>query len=549
MNQSLLISKPHVLVSRILFVSRVGSRWPLSVSPYCKHGLETKNFTAVTGQAGSLVNNRSLLLPVVETRRYFFRRQEFGHRKKEDPSIQSWPHIVLELIVVAFFFIGFIDYQSMWREYAPEEAVETLDYVDKRTRKWWREALRVDAASPPVDTKSPVAIEESEPAEKEVVMVRNKIGFRERKIIEYENRIRSYSTPDKIFRYFATIKIVSESDDVNEVLMTPHDFLRALTPGLKQPDGLGLDQFKKIELVSKDEQMKLEKELNKDSVFYRLSDFGLINFSDFLFLLTVLSVSRRHFEIAFRMFDLNGDGNVDYKEFEKVQNAILQQTSIGQKLGHSLRSYSGFSSGLSKYFFGEDLKQKLTIEKFLDFQSKLQTEMLTLEFNGKYPVEGSITEVAFAELLIAYGGFSETKKQRMVKRVKRRFKKAEEGSEEESLARGIPQTEYMQFFHFLQNIADVDIALTFFNMAGAGIDKDTLRHAASTVAHVDLSDHLIDVIFTLFDENQDGSLSNREFVSVMKERLRRGLSRPKDTGFMKLVSAFVNAAKIDGIFL
>jgi len=33
------------------------------------------------------------------------------------------------------------------------------------------------------------------------------------------------------------------------------------------------------------------------------------------------------------MFDLNGDGNVDYEEFEKVQNAILEQTSIGQKLG------------------------------------------------------------------------------------------------------------------------------------------------------------------------------------------------------------------------
>ena len=28
---------------------------------------------------------------------------------------------------------------------------------------------------------------------------------------------------------------------------------------------------------------------------------------------------RRQFEIAFRMFDLNGDGDVDAEEFEKVQ--------------------------------------------------------------------------------------------------------------------------------------------------------------------------------------------------------------------------------------
>ena len=52
-------------------------------------------------------------------------------------------------------------------------------------------------------------------------------------------------------------------------------------------------------------------------------------------------VSRRHFEIAFRMFDLNGDGDVEYDEFEKVQNAILSQTSIGKKLGTSRSGYKG----------------------------------------------------------------------------------------------------------------------------------------------------------------------------------------------------------------
>ena len=37
-----------------------------------------------------------------------------------------------------------------------------------------------------------------------------KVGFKDRKIIEYENRIRSYSTPDKIFRYFATYRMVDQ---------------------------------------------------------------------------------------------------------------------------------------------------------------------------------------------------------------------------------------------------------------------------------------------------------------------------------------------------
>jgi len=55
-------------------------------------------------------------------------------------------------------------------------------------------------------------------------------------IIEYENRIRAYSTPDKIFRYFATVKITDLEG--TEIYMTPDDFLRAITPDMQQPDGM-----------------------------------------------------------------------------------------------------------------------------------------------------------------------------------------------------------------------------------------------------------------------------------------------------------------------
>ena len=55
-------------------------------------------------------------------------------------------------------------------------------------------------------------------------------------IIEYENRIRQYSTPDKVFRYFASLKVVHIGED-NEVFMTPEDFVRSLTPGKVQPPG------------------------------------------------------------------------------------------------------------------------------------------------------------------------------------------------------------------------------------------------------------------------------------------------------------------------
>ncbi|XP_050421755.1 calcium uptake protein 1 homolog, mitochondrial [Adelges cooleyi] len=401
---------------------------------------------------------------------------------------------------------------------------------------------------PPVDADSNVESPENpiedddildEAVDKKKKKPKVKIGFRDRKIIEYENRIRHFSTPDKVFRYFATLQathVHSNGQESHEVYMTPDDFLRSMTPGIKQPDGLGLDQYKKFD--PKNPHMKLQLALNEDSIFYKLGSSGLITFSDYIFLLTVLSTSRRHFEIAFRMFDLNGDGDVDCEEFQKVATLIRHQTSIGTRHrdhANTGNTFKGVNSALTTYFFSHSLEEKLTIEKFLEFQQQLQNEILDLEFQRKGPSnDGTITEVEFTDLLLAYAGYPPKKKSRLIKRVKKAFK---------DNAKGISKEDYIKFFHFLNNINDVDTALTFYHIAGASIDQGTLKHVAKTVAHVDLEDHVINVIFTIFDENLDGQLSNREFVAVMKNRLLRGLEKPKDTGFVKFIESVGKCAK------
>ncbi|CAG7717204.1 unnamed protein product [Allacma fusca] len=408
----------------------------------------------------------------------------------------------------------------------------------------WNSSLLFNSYLPVVEAKSAQTKNEKELVEEDGVVAEenekkskgSKVGFRDRKIIEYENRIRQYSTPEKTFRYFATLQVIHPSGE-NEIFMTPDDFLRSITPGIKQPDGLGLDQYKRYDPKLAG---KLELELDPDSIFYKLGSAGLISFSDYIFLLTVLSTSRRHFEIAFRMFDLNGDGDVDNEEFEKVTALIRQRVSIGSRhRDHAVtgNTFKGMNSALSCYFFGSGRKEKLTIEKFLEFQQHLQTEILNLEFRRKIPNENNrISESDFAELLLAYAGYPPKRKARMLKRVKRKCKDPEYST-------GISLNDYLQFFHLLSSINDVDVALTFYHIAGAAIDQTTLKHVARTVAHVELSDHVIDVVFTLFDENQDGQLSNREFVAVMKNRIMRGLEKPKDTGFFKLLRSLGRCAK------
>ncbi len=40
---------------------------------------------------------------------------------------------------------------------------------------------------------------------------KKRISFHDQKVMAYEDRIRAYSTPDKIFRYFATLKVIGET--------------------------------------------------------------------------------------------------------------------------------------------------------------------------------------------------------------------------------------------------------------------------------------------------------------------------------------------------
>lgn len=82
--------------------------------------------------------------------------------------------------------------------------------------------------------------------------------------------------------------------------------------------------------------------------------------------------------------------------------------------------FQGVNSALTTYFFGPNMDEKLTIEKFLSFQHQLQREILSLEFRRKNPDEnGNIAEEDFADLLLAFAGYTAKKKLKKIKRVKK----------------------------------------------------------------------------------------------------------------------------------
>jgi len=164
------------------------------------------------------------------------------------------------------------------------------------------------------------------------------------------------------------------------------------------------------------------------------------------------------------------------------------------------------------------------------FMDGLKEDVFRMEFNKYLPDDGKIAEHDFAHLLLLHATLSDQAKKKFIRRVKKVYN--------DETGQGISFEQFMTFNNFLDHLDDVEILVSVYFAAGMKFNKASLMQVAHVVADVDLDPHIVDVVFTIFDDNGDELLSNREFISVLKERAHRGLEKPADTGFMRLITAF-----------
>uniref|UniRef100_A0A0M3IDY0 EF-hand domain-containing protein n=1 Tax=Ascaris lumbricoides TaxID=6252 RepID=A0A0M3IDY0_ASCLU len=219
---------------------------------------------------------------------------------------------------------------------------------------------------------------------------------------------------------------------------------------------------------------------------------------------------------------------------EQKQRKLLKRVKKRYGPNSPERTVGLFSSIFTLHF--EDLYEIENCVKFLSLMSQahLHRDILKIECERRdveSPPKGVISEISFADLLLMYSCLGEQKQRKLLKRVKKRYGP---NSPERT---GITLKEVFAFFCFLYYIDDVDLALHFYHLAGVSIDGDALKMVAKRVTGSEISDHVVDVVITLFDDNKDGQLSNKEFVSIMKKRMKRGLERPRDTGLLRLFEA------------
>jgi len=338
-------------------------------------------------------------------------------------------------------------------------------------------------------------------------------------VMAHENRVRMFSPRDKIFNYFASFQHMSKTGKKN-MMMTPLDFYASITPDCSISFGVGAGVHVDVTDTDVDSgDYYWGKSTIKDSVMNKIGEQGLLSYSDYCFLLTVLSTPRRYISTTFNLFDVTGDGTVEAKEFAYVSTKMaLKAGGFGSYTSVDQEEILASSSGLLNYLFGKDRKGKITSADFTKLQTDLLEEIIQLEFN-EYDKAGSgrISERDLCHFLLKNSKIPPKKQAQMLKRVEKMWP---------SKARGISLPSFRNFFYLLASAAELERALFFLDVENIGVDLEEFRKVSSWVSGQELSDHVAKVIFILLDDSTKGRLFKEETVHVLFDwRSSRGFDK------------------------
>ncbi|KAM1573849.1 hypothetical protein ACFX1S_043963 [Malus domestica] len=323
-------------------------------------------------------------------------------------------------------------------------------------------------------------------------------AYRRKIFFNYEKRIRLRSPPEKVFEYFA-----SSSTPDGELLMRPGDLMRAIV--LVFPPS--------------------ESNLLRDGYLRGERILVICIF----FFVTLLSIPESSFSVAFKMFDLDDSRQIDKEEFKKVMALMRACNRQGAYHRDGLRTGlkvngSVEDGGLVEYFFGNDGKDSLEIDKFVKFLRDLQDEMVRLEFSHyDYKLRGTILAKDFALSMVASVDMNH---------LSNLLDRVEELSNKPHL-RDVRITfeEFKNLAELRKKLQPFSLALFSNGKANGMLTREDFQCAAAHVCGVSLTDNVVEIVFQLFDFNQDGNLSLDEFVRVLQ---RRGMdvAQEVETGIM-----------------
>ncbi|XP_026158782.1 calcium uptake protein 3, mitochondrial isoform X3 [Mastacembelus armatus] len=331
------------------------------------------------------------------------------------------------------------------------------------------------------------------------------------------------SSHEHRFRMFSSVEYEGQ------LYMTPQNFIESVTmsePRNKRP----------WRSLTKQELEKILSDTppvwrGSSKLFRNLRERGIISYTEYLFLLCILTKPHAGFKIAFNMFDADGNQMVDKREFLVLQEIFRKKNEKKGRKGDAEKSAQlradesiTIDTTLLVHFFGKKGKAELTFDDFYRFMDNLQTEVLEIEFLTYSKGMTTISEEDFAKILLRFTN---------VDNISAYLDNVRQCIPDE---KGITFDEFRSFFQFLNNLEDFAIAMQMYNFAsrsigqgrkcvvgpGAANTEDEFARAVYVATGLKLTRHLVNTIFKIFDVDHDDQLSYKEFIGIMKDRLHRG---------------------------
>ncbi|KAG7516992.1 calcium uptake protein 2, mitochondrial [Solea senegalensis] len=258
-----------------------------------------------------------------------------------------------------------------------------------------------------------------------------------------------------------------------------------------------------------------------NDLFRSLGDNGLISYTEYLFLLTILIKPHTGFRIAFKMLDVDGNEHVDKKEFLKLKKVIRKSKARAHKdsTEKPAEEGDGVNTTLQAYFFGKKGENKLQYKEFHRFMVDLQAEVQEMEFLQFSKGMDTMRREDFAEWLLHYTNEEDNDVywENMRKRI--------------PAGQSITFDEFKAFCLFTNNLEDFAFSMKMVSEANRPVGMAQFKRAVRIATGHDLSENVLDTVFKLFDLDGDNCLSHKEFLGVMNDRVLRGLKVQPQNGF------------------
>ncbi|KAI7812588.1 calcium uptake protein 2 [Triplophysa rosa] len=309
-----------------------------------------------------------------------------------------------------------------------------------------------------------------------------------------------------------------------EPYMTPRDFLYSVL--LEK-----MDRKLQKKILTKADVEEIVKVASKaqagNNLFRGIGDKGLISYTEYLFLLTILTKPETGFHIAFKMLDIDGNEHVDKKEFQKLKIIIGPRKAFLKKDGSEvLNNADEVNTTLQVVFFGKNGDKKLQYKDFCSFMEDLQAEVQEMEFLQFSKGMKTMRREDFAEWLLHYT--NEEDNEAYWENLRKRI----------PTGQSITFDEFKEFCLFTNHLEDFAFSIKMINDANKPIGMAQFKRAVKIATGHELSENVLDTVFKIFDLDGDNCLSHKEFLGVMKDRVLRGLRvQPQNdfSGYWKCV--------------